>query len=1010
MHKTRPVTFNIPAGQPIETTSISSFKGIQYSDNPLNVDPDSASDMLNVYLNDSGTLTTRPRIEFEKKYTNMGKILNKVKLSETMNFYQSLDENLVKLWVETDVLYPVTLREHVIPETKISAFLKDDKIYVLAGDNYYVIKNINSKYILYNVVNDEDTKVPLHIVGDLGGDSTTESPYGINILNDKYEESFSWDGKTPIKKNAYDNQYVKKTNVVEIPNDDNPGYGVNGSLVHTKNTTGSSFLLWTRPQKYSEASSSYCKISKENGSLDVYKNFSTLKTVSYDSFFTDKDRIITASSDGKYALVIADIKNTNKKVLYRYSIEDSTVSMIFVESDNETGTGFADLKLPKLQNELQTDSFKISDDGNRILVTMCAKTEKENTYMFCVRYMYKNGDEWLDGGLAYPLSSPITVSDEYEYSTFSPTRVFVSSDWKKVVCQIYKTEAYSSTITDLGITENRKRLNITDYILNASPDLSKLLAITLLKTSTMFKGVSVNKYYDTNDYDPNDRVRLTYKDSMMLSNLTDHNIAYRYNSSTISNNGDVQLVVDKSNTIDICMWYEGTYSFVDFLGTSSSLKQKGWSNVVSNQLDPNVILFVKQSGSDPVEIFSYYIDGDPSNRITYITKNQNHENLSFSFDNHVRFQNNYWFYGNSNRIYYTSLNDPTYIEEYNYIDVGDDERITGMAVLSDNLLVCYKENELFLITRVSLTEDKYGYVVTETKGDIGNIPIGQNITTKYSELPLSFDNSGIFTISQVKNVTLSEHTTASLSSNIDKILLAEPNKETILTHNHRYWTYVIFPGETSKVYVLDNRTNEWYYWELPHSKIVSLWEEDEIGSDDLLYITTKYITEDGSVYALRIVDSVVQIDAINSNDYYTEYSDTFENQKEEIKWFWQSQILPLTFSKYSKSYPALGYRKQLIQTGFLFTDTDESEEYSLQYKFNVFRKNLSSVGERSISGTLNRVRSILKRTYIPRLNFLQIRIENSETDFVPQTNLPNTHNKLNLIQLKFKYKLMEEGV
>lgn len=178
----------------------------------------------------------------------------------------------------------------------------------------------------------------------------------------------------------------------------------------------------------------------------------------------------------------------------------------------------------------------------------------------------------------------------------------------------------------------------------------------------------------------------------------------------------------------------------------------------------------------------------------------------------------------------------------------------------------------------------------------------------------------------------------------------------------------------------------------------------------MLYITTKYITEGGSVYALRIVDSVVQIDATNPNDYYTEYSDTFENQKEEIKWFWQSQILPLTFSKYSKAYPALGYRKQLIQTGFLFTDTDESEEYSLQYKFNVFRKNLSSVGERSISGTLNRVRSILKRTYIPRLNFLQIRIENSETDFVSQTNLPNTHNKLNLIQLKFKYKLMEEGV
>lgn len=185
MHKTRPVTFNIPAGQPIETTSISSFRGIQYSDNPLNVDPDSASDMLNVYLNDSGTLTTRPRIEFEKKYANMGKILNKVKLSDTMNFYQSLDENSVKLWVETDAVYPVTLGEHVIPETKISAFLKDDKIYVLAGDNYYNIKkehrdSTEEIYVAALVTEDESSYTPTI---SIEGKKVNETE---NILNRYY--------------------------------------------------------------------------------------------------------------------------------------------------------------------------------------------------------------------------------------------------------------------------------------------------------------------------------------------------------------------------------------------------------------------------------------------------------------------------------------------------------------------------------------------------------------------------------------------------------------------------------------------------------------------------------------------------------------------------------------------------------------------------------------------------------------------------------------------------------
>ena len=51
-------------------------------------------------------------------------------------------------------------------------------------------------------------------------------------------------------------------------------------------------------------------------------------------------------------------------------------------------------------------------------------------------------------------------------------------------------------------------------------------------------------------------------------------------------------------------------------------------------------------------------------------------------------------------------------------------------------------------------------------------------------------------------------------------------------------------------------------------------------------------------------------------------------------------------------------------------------------------------------GTLNYIRSVLKRTRIPKFNFIKITLSNHE----------DNNNKLNLISLKFKYRLMQEVV
>ena len=186
-----------------------------------------------------------------------------------------------------------------------------------------------------------------------------------------------------------------------------------------------------------------------------------------------------------------------------------------------------------------------------------------------------------------------------------------------------------------------------------------------------------------------------------------------------------------------------------------------------------------------------------------------------------QFYNNYWLVS-GNTLYNTQNNDPTYIPIDNKSIIGDDTDITGINGLSDSSFVVYKANKQYVISS-STTNNQTVFLKTEMKSDKGNLPIGESIVTGYNEKPLQFTDSGIYSLSIPKNVTTDTNTAVSISENIDAKYLGEPNKENIITHNHLYWTYVIFPGETSRIYVLDNRTNSWYYWELPIN-ILSCWE------------------------------------------------------------------------------------------------------------------------------------------------------------------------------------------
>jgi hypothetical protein len=936
MYKTGAVNFNIPSGQSYESMVIGGFKGIQYSDNPLAVDSDSASDMLNVYLSDSGTLTTRPRIEYlGKTPSDWEKIINRIKLTDEYVLYQVLINNVVHLYIRINSSDPieVNLNDIEISKSKISAFYKDDKIYVLDG-NYYVIKSDNK---LYLVENDDGTYVPTTSINNI------KTRYENNALNSDYSVLYNWDGHSDIS------DYLKNSKTTT--ND------------YFKKVAEGEYLL-APPSNISDLDG---EITRFGDNIYYGKRISNTQSVLYnikrenniisenDTSYQLSHRYVSTSPNGAYALC----SDWDTGYPYVENLSDKT-SKLVTTSNNWSGVvdNLGHAYIEQLTNGTRTFSqYRLSNGtyqqvGNAIFSLSDSSGDSyygfrvyinEDSSKILMKYHTKNSSK--TAYLIYHINSKTVIPFELEddYDVFSPDFNYFSKFY-------YVSNPY-------GVF---KRANI-DYD-------------------------TINKKYVVNETS-SPTINIGQKTIPKIF-VSDIGAIYYYRD--VNNKTNMYFISDDTWNVNIAKTFEDVFDLYF--------------------LNPNDLsdFRMNRDNRTTVKYYEYVKTGEPLLKVVY--EDSDRATLSYLGDYYFRFQNNYWFYGNSNRLWRTSLNDPTYIEEHNYIDVGNDDRITGVNILSDNLLAVYKANSFYLVSRNEISDDNYVYTCTETKGEVGNLPIGQTITTKYSELPLSIDDSGIFYISQLKNVTLSEHNTTSVSSLIDKKFLAEPNKESILTHNHRYWTYFIFPGDTAKVYVYDNRTNEWYYWELPEGNIISLWEENEVTNNGDLFTITKYMTSDGKMYALRTVDKVVRIDANNEYDFYSTYVDTFSDRTQEIEWFWESQILPLSYTRYSKTYPAIGYRKQLTHTGFLFTDTDENEEYSLDYGFKVYRKALSSVPENSISGTLNRVRSILRKTYIPRINFLQIKLKNSDLDYIHQTNLPNVHNKLNLIQLKFKYKLMEETV
>ena len=977
-----PVNFDIPDSPDYKFLNITDFRGIAISDNPFTLSSNTASDMLNLYVDETNTLTTRPRLErfvsLKKDHPNLTKFLGWYPLSFgfLVHYIEGVNSYAMEIAIEAngELTYYDVNNGGTIKGEKLTVFEQNDNIYILDGNDYYVIT-----YTLENnVLSDTNCSlvegyIPTVSVGgtNLVNGANNEE---LNLLSSKYKSTYFWDGSwnpDDLKTSDSDdiqNNYIKSTyNNVLFYDDASPWRILDSSIDSVSNTadTLSGLRVITINDQYQIQRYKF-GINK----VSVEKTY-TISSSDLPDYYSNS--MVDASSDGETICMYLYYPNMQGG----FDEYECSNGAIYAYKNNQwfvlkkSDTLRCNVNQKRWKNRF---NIRMSDTGNIIATTYC---EFESNY-----------DDWAQYVEIFKWSGT-EYSSLYKYKTDNIGQ--------------YQTQGqtpYQSNMYTIDMSRNGNTLVLE------KGDTTKYLIISDLSTASSFTPYEITGKSVGNDFFK----ALSYDGTLFLLKLGQQDIVSLYNITSQSEITLASLSSDATTELgtlkygifsqDNSRFYiittttglkRGYVLFLDYVDATFILTNStspSTPNVLSSVATNNVLIYSYSSGGT-ITFFKEFFDFENTEPLLTITKNITDNDDNYSDWNErrelfktalltIRFDNERWF-AVKNSVFRTSNNDPTYIPMTNYSSLGEtDENITGFNLVQDDLLVVYKDNYIWAVSPMTYTQNNvsyYDYNYQETKNTVGNNAIGASIVSAYSELPLQITYDGIYALSQLSNVYASDRISESISDNIAKKWQKEDKNivQKAQTLNRLYWTYVILSYEKiTKVYLLDNRTASWFYWELPISVV------NAFVKDNIVYLSDI----EGIIYTLRTSDII--------NKYNPNTTEYYDDGEQIITWFWKSQILPLG---------TINYSKRLIDTTFIFTDTDSTDEYSLDYTFTAYRKVVSKTNATTLSNQLNYIQSTTKKTLINRCNFIQLELSNTVDDL--------NNNKLRLVGLGFKYVLLE---
>lgn len=981
----QPITNNIPASPDYKFLNITNFGGIEKSSNPFVVSSNTASDCLNVYVDEDNALTTRPRLEQKADLIqlvsdtypalNIDGSFDVIAVYDLHDGYllhgvKSYSYYMFKFTEEGALKKPIQITGD-IPKKRCLLFEQDDKIFLMDGASYKNIINNEVKDVEYYIPTTTigKNKTTVTILSDGSSDTIIDtigvSYESFNALTYKYKETYFWDGLRDVE------EFVSPNDTFENNYSSLSTHNIKDYNIYCKSNRNSDF----EQHNYYGATrrGSY-------GVLKTDKNDNPLEFVPFEDDSLNPSAAtygFVCSGDGLLFILYAISGNADDKihVFRRDDVDSPFVTHVVTTTPSDT------------YNSTDILDVKTNSDGSYILY------RKDDGRLCSFAYnrltkTYSAPSTWDYIVDSYDLTDAVEKTDEA--NKIGVQIVFSAlSDWSVPEISDVQSVGVSVTMGEQGgISTSNTFYSIFDKVCKYDDPNYKCNSCSVMTTRDAKYQIYMPYFRTDNTTDKITQIKTSedlggsVETIRTLQNYPGDNIKFLYNDK--SKIYFVPRSLAHANT-------NPKGGFIDLINKKVvyGLYLPSMGYTMNSYYENETLIGIDYIADDSIiYTTNFYFDSSEALLVvTKILKNNTQEYKDIENVRDVvinaqlkqRFHNNIWF-ASKNNTAHTEYNNPTYIPISSYNNLGESfDNITGLNVINDNVLAIYKRNRIYIITPVTVG-DKLTYSYTETKNVIGNDAIGAPILTILTEMPTIVSYDGVYALNQLENVQSSDRITTLISEAINPLWLKE-NKEDIdncKTLNRLYWTYYILPNKEkgiSKIYLLDNRTQQWYYWELPIYVLDAYVKNNK----------THLVTEDGLLYSLETSDLINEY-----NTDVTEYYDKINDKKHIIPWHWYSQILSLN---------TINYSKKLVDTTFILTDTDTQDEYALDYSFKAWRKSVSETNSTTINNNIHYVKSTTKRTMIPRFNFIQFRLNNTEDDL--------DNNKLRLVGLGLKYVLLE---
>ena len=1045
--KREPVRNRIPKAQKDYYENILGFKGIQISDNPFNTESGSCADCENVYVDKEWSLTTRPRVDILKDFSN------KFGSETVINVYNLVEGYLVQTTHVVDsttvgkfyrVFNKGTIIDHAVPVINdddvtcpivdVNLFEQKDIIYMFTGDSYLCIDISDDNATSY-VLKAVEGYVPTVKVGKSTVSEGIDSE-DYNILNNKYKESYTYDIVSGVSTELPSGTFHLDSNAFEC---------INKTLLTEDVTQPITYLgsfydgSWLSAENWNSIPSvlHYNKYSTNaNGDLirkkyPLMQGSSGYTPITYVTGF----QMSLNNIDKTFMLVGRSVPNN---IYIVYSLND--------EPEDTDAVAYPHTLYPTIECNL--NSLKSIDNGNRLLgvnsnfnLTYFKPEETygtmQNEIIFykgnttssklniigTIVNKYDNIDHVLlilkDYNDYYYYETTMSDLENLTYTQISgidTAQITDVADDSHKLPNVFVIE-HSINISGAFYSYEKHYILINNTLINLVDKTVNYLAMNGTEIYPFYcewsTGVCLTPYWNYNnvietyDYLEFDSIDdyigyyVPYNDSYeLVTELNKNNLgivvavtkSYIYNNNTFLYYPNI---LEDTNKVIIC-----SLKNVDIIPSLPYIDVKNINNIYwyskyddahkrlhcivnynyNNSIyNTNLILEIKHA--KPYSLLNIIDNSAVYNRI------KERRELLLNSKLTTRFYNQRWTASGS-YIFYTSNNDPTYFPMTNFDTLGDTGYdVTGFNLISDTGMVAYTKDQLSIITPVSDRGDgNYDYAFTETKNTTGNIAPKGTIVTSYSVMPLQIDKKGVFTIQQTENVVSEANVVTPITDAIQRKWLKECEDYDItqtLSVNDLYWTYLYVPaGDITHMYVLDNRTGAWFYWEIP-IKVINVFNKNE---------KVNMISDDGVIYTFETID-IPNIDYSSTDQSYVMrlYYDKTKTDKYLIDWYWNSQIIPLG---------SINHLKQLIDTTFILDDDEDTDNYGLSYHFRCFRKNIYDSDPRDIEGDIQYVRSRTVRSLFTRINFLQLQLKNRSDDAM------GDYARLRLVGLGFRYRIL----